>query len=88
MPPSETLLSLVTQTLLRGAGWLLLLLLAAPLLRQTSAAHRAVFWQMGIVGLILLPLCFFALPPLAVPPAIRPTAVTQEPRVPLPIAGR
>jgi beta-lactamase regulating signal transducer with metallopeptidase domain len=66
MHSTEFWFALVTQSLLRGAGWLLLVLLTAPFVRRASAAYRASVWQMAFVGLVLLPVLLFAVPPLPV----------------------
>jgi beta-lactamase regulating signal transducer with metallopeptidase domain len=72
--------SYLAQTLLRGMGWLLFILLIATLLRRTSAARRALVWQMTFAGLLLLPILLLSMPPVSLPqsdPPI-PSAVPAE----------
>ena len=74
---------LLTQTLLRGAGWLLLLLLVMRLLKRLSAARRALGWQTAFVGLLLLPLFLLWTPPLALlQPSPIPVAADRAPVLP------
>jgi beta-lactamase regulating signal transducer with metallopeptidase domain len=68
----------LAQTLLRGAAWLLLLLLLASGARRLSAAGRALGWQMGFVGLLFLPALLLLLPPLPLLP-MRSEAIERLP---------
>src|SRR5579863_7512060 len=80
--------SLWAQTLLRGTGWLLLIALAARLLRRASAARHALIWQMAFVGLILLPFLLLLLPPLPLIHANLPAAPAVTTTQSLPAATR
>jgi beta-lactamase regulating signal transducer with metallopeptidase domain len=64
MSSAEFGASYLAQMLLRGAFWLLLFLMIAPVCRRLSAARRALGWQMAFVGLLLLPILLRYTPPL------------------------
>ena len=82
MPVSDFWISLLMQTLLRGAGWLLLVFLLASVCRRLSASRRALGWQMAFMGLILLPPSLLWTPPL---PLLHHTHTSLPP--PYPVVG-
>ena len=77
-------MGLIAEAVLKGTLFLLLLFVAAPLLRRFSAGTRHLVWGMGLVALTLLPFLsrvvpwrIGIIPTIAAAPVAAPTTLQQ-----------